>query len=304
MKKTYLIKGIETSSYKTNKKKWQLFLDFLLCKIKYKASIKDYFDLEMYKMTAFERNTFITKGKNNDLIKKYNSPKYMKMINNPLEFHKTFTKFLNYEWIELKKGKEFKDFCQKRTKILLVSNKKTKLLQMKDKNLETLFKELKERKIILIKEAVKTTKSLKNIFPNSIASVKITTLLGKILAAYLVVNGEEVIAPIDLETGKILSPAIDKENNTYENYPKTQNDILNTIIPHWEQLKEIGENLCLEVPQVGYIEWTFMVGDKKIYLVKASATPNHHKFQRPAHREHNIGFVPLIKKIEERKIEN
>lgn len=297
MKKIYLIKALEEASQKTNKQKFNILLDMLLCKIKYKANSKDYYYFEMFNATAFERSTFITKGKNNDLIKKYNNPKYIKNSNNPLEFHKIFAKFLNKEWIELNNLKEFKKFCSKHKEIVAYTNKKLKKISTKEINIDKLYKELIGKKYILVEEFVKPTNNINKIFLDADIFIKIITLLGKSCLAYIYVEEQALIAPIDIETGSINGAFVSLENNNVA-------DTKETLITNWTELKETIENACLEIPELGYVEWTFKLGEKRTYLLKANASPNHYLYQRPPHREHNIGVVPIIKKIEERKIEN
>ncbi len=289
-----------------NTEKIKRFGDFLFCKIKYKASSKDYKYFEMYKMSNFERKTYITKGKNNELIKKYNNPKRMKLLNNPLEYHKTFTKFLNREWIELNQLKSFKSFCTQHKEIIAYSNKKTKHIVLENKNIEKLYKELKEKKYILIEEKVKTTGTLKKISPTSDVYIKIITLLGKSLLAILSIEEEQekIIASINIEKGTIFHAAEDNERKKHEVHPKTKKEILGITIPNWEHIKETCELACLEVPEIGYIEWTFAIGEKRICLIHASATPSYELYQRVPHLEHDLGIVPIIKQGEERKIEN
>lgn len=305
MKKIYVLKAIKNVQQKTNAKRIKIILDLFVCKIKYKANSIDYDHFEMFKMSNFERKTFITKGKNNDLVKKYNNPKFMKLVNNPLYFHKHFDKFLNREWIELNNLKNFKKFCNTHKEIIAYSNKKKENIVIANTNLEKLYKELLEKKYSFVEEAVKVVGSLKKIAKEANISIKITTLLGKCLIAFLYIEEDSVlIAPIDIESGSINYPAVDDEKNIYESYPKSKKSIKGITIPNWERLKEICELASLEIPEIGYIEWTLVIGEKRNCLMKASANPNHYLYQRPSHREHNIGIVPLIKRIEERKIES
>ena len=305
MKKIYVLKAIKNVHQKTNTKRIKIILDLILCKLKYKASSIDYDYFEMYKMSNFERKTCITKGKNNDLIKKYNNLKFMKYVNNPLEFHKHFDKFLNRDWLELNSLKNFKKLCNNHKEIVAYSNKKKEHIILENINLEKLYKGLLEKKYIFVEESVKTVGSLKKIAKEANISIKMVTLLGKCLLAFLYIEEENtLIAPIEIETGNINYPAVDDEKIVYEKHPKSNKDILGITIPNWERLKEICELACLEIPEIGYIEWTLIIGEKRNYLLKGSAHPNHYMYQRAAHREHNIGIVPLIKKIEERKIES
>lgn len=300
----YVFKMIENINKETEKKKIQIIFDIVLCKIKYKASLTDYDYFEMYKMTAFECDTIVTKGKNEEYIKKYNNSKYTKYINNALEFHKTFTKFLNRNWLELENVKEFKAFCNNHQSIVAYTMKDYKPIETKNINLEKIYKELKEKKFLFVEEQVFISSSLKKIAPSANMKIKIITLLGKVLASFLYIEEENTFfVPIDIETGEITTALIDENKNVYEKYPKTNKKITNLKVPNFERLKEICELASLETPSVGYIEWNLKTEDKKCFLMSASSNPNHNLYQRPPHRHSNIGYIPIFKKIEERKIE-
>ncbi len=306
MKKMNWLKTIENVHKVTNNKKIKILLDIIICRIKYKATSRDYDYFEMYKMSEFERSTYLTKGKNKDLIKKYNHPKFMKLVNNPIEFHKIFTKFINREWLEINNLKSFKKFCTNQKEGIAFSNKRKKQINIEKRTIEKVYKELTEKKYLLIEEIVKTTGSLKKISSTSNISIRIITILGKCLSALLYIEEENIqlMAPVDLDTGKILFRAEDQAKNKFTAHPKTKKEILGIEIPNWERIKEVCEEACLEIPEVGYIEWTFVIGEKKIDLVKVNTNPEYDLFQRVTHQEHNIGMIPLIKKKEERKIEN
>ena len=75
-------KTIQQIHKKTGKNSILIFIDIINCGIKYQAGYIDYNLFEMYRMNAFERKTIITRGINNEYIKKYNNSKYMKYFNN------------------------------------------------------------------------------------------------------------------------------------------------------------------------------------------------------------------------------
>lgn len=69
-------KTLKKIHFATGKKRFSLTADIILCGLKYQAGCTDYALFEMYDMTKEERKTVLTRGKNNDLIKKLNNPQY------------------------------------------------------------------------------------------------------------------------------------------------------------------------------------------------------------------------------------
>jgi len=114
---------------------------------------------------------------------------------------------------------------------------------------------------------------------------------------------EKMIAPIDLRTGKIIYPAIDKEEILYEEHPITKEKIIGFQIPKWEEVKKICEEIALEIPQVGYVSWDICVGEEKVFVIEGNEFPSHEIYGLPPHRTNNIGLLPVFRAAEERKYE-
>lgn len=314
-------KTIKEIKNKTHKNSISIFFDIIICGLKYQAGYIDYNLFEMYKMDKFERNTIITRGINNEYIKKYNNSKYMKYFNDKIEFNKIFNKYLSRDWLELTGNnlKEFKQFCQNHNEIIVkpISNscgKGVELINLTDKNLNELYEELIINNQILVEEVAIQCKTLNDLHPESINTVRVVTLLGSVVVAFLRIgnnhnnvdnfNHEGLVAPIDIETGIINYPAIDKKKNLYTKHPITKKSIVNINIPKWKKIKELCETASLEIPEVGYIGWDVCVGEKDCFFIEANEFPGHDLYQLPPHRNSNIGLLPLFKQVEERKIKN
>ena len=328
----YLIKRIVRMNYleffktinlvhkKTKKSRIGIFIDIIYCGIKYQAGYVDYNLFEMYKMNQIERKTIITRGINNDYIKKYNNPKYMKYFNNKLEFNRLFDKYLNREWLELngKNYKNFKNFCQKHETIIVkpISNscgKGVELIETKGKTNKKLYQQLMDNQQILVEEVATQCKKLSDLHPDSINTVRVVTLLGNVVVAFLRIgnnnnnvdnfNHEGLVAPIDIETGKINYQALDKKKNLYKKHPLTNKAIVGLTIPKWDKVKELCETASIEVPEVGYVGWDVCIGSNNCFFIEGNEFPGHDLYQLPPHRDSNAGLLPIFKKTEERKIE-
>ena len=103
----YLIKRIFTMNYKnffktlkkvkkkSKKPDIYIFFDIIYCGIKYQAGYVDYDLFSMYKLPKNEREKIITRGKNNQYIKKLNPKEYWDIVDNKKTFNDTFKKYLN-----------------------------------------------------------------------------------------------------------------------------------------------------------------------------------------------------------------
>lgn len=296
-----LIRVIKNARQKTNKKNIVILFDIFLCFLEYKASIEDYDAFEMFNMDNFERNTFLTKGKNEEYQKKYNTSKFKKYFVDTVSFHYHFDKYFHRDWIELRQGiKEFERFCEKHKNIIAINDRKQSLekIDTENTNQKDLYQKLISKGIRVVEEEIEKQYTLQKI--------KVTTLLGKIIASYLEIGDykkDGLIVPISIDSGKIENVAVDKQKNTYMKDPNTNQEFLKMEISNWNEIKMICESASLEIPSIGYVEWNLLVGKSKYYLINASSKPNHNRYQLPPHRNKNIGLIPMYKKIEERKIE-
>jgi len=324
----YLFRRIKNMSYKafldtareikekTGKNRLFIICDMTWCGLKYQAGYLDYKLFEMYDMNKYQRKTVVTRGINNSFIVKYNDPKFMKYLNSKIQFNQIFSQYINRDWLELKNEEELVTFIKKHQKIVakpvnLMCGKGIEIIDTKDKNIHELYETLILNQQLLIEEVAIQTKEMSDLHPDSINTIRVVTLLGEILAAFLRIgnnyekvdnfNHGGIMAPIDLETGEIKFQGIDKAGNLYEFHPLTKTPIKGFKIPRWEEVKDLCEKATLEIPQLGYVGWDVCIGKKKCFLIEGNEFPGHDVYGLPPHRINNIGLYPRFKEIEMRK---
>ncbi len=308
-----IIKKIKEIHKISNKSYASIIKDILYCKRKYKSSIRDYYSFQFYKRTKFERNTYITEGINKEYIRKYNNYKYKMNLKNRIEFNKLFSKALNREWLELRKTdfNTFKKFCYKHRTIIVRQSNKQKIIDTSNQDLRKIYDKLMEYSSVVIENQLKICKTLERLQPNSMNVIKIVTFLGKTSMAVLEIGNknkqinffkDSLIAEININTGKIDYPAIDFKLNTYIKHPLTHKQIKGIKIPKWEAAKTLCETASLEIPLLGYIEWSICILEDKCSLIGVNAIPSYYLYQLSTHSDKKVGRLPILKEIE-RKIE-
>lgn len=310
-----LFEAVNEIHEKENISKIRLFFDIVWCGFKYQAGYMDYRLFEMYKMNKYQRKTLITRGINNSFIVKYNDPKYMQYLNNKVKFNESFNEYLNRDWIEMKSEADLKNFSKKHSKFIvkplnLMCGKGIEIIDTKGKNMSELYQQLNTNGQTLLEEIAVQTKRLSDLHPTSVNTIRVVTLLGEVVVAFLRIgNNNEVVdnfnhggmaAPIDIEDGVIKYKAIDKAHNLYEVHPLTNKKIVGLQIPKWKEVIELCEKASLEIPQVGYVGWDVCVGEKKCFLIEANEFPGHDIYSLPPHRENNIGLLPKFREVEKR----
>ena len=296
-----------------------IFFDIVYCGIKYQAGYIDYNLFEMYSMNKFERSTVITRGINNEIIKKYNDPEYMKIFNDKIMFNKKFNKYLKRDWLELNGDNldEFKKFCKKHNVFIAKPTKEScgkgvELISVNNHELNELYNELYTTNRILVEELVTQCAEINKLHPESINTLRVVTLKGMVVTALLRIgnnhnnvdnfNHEGLCVPIDIEDGVIKYQAIDKKGNLYEEHPLTHVKIIDFKVPRWEEVKKFCENAALEIPQVGYIGWDVCLTPDDICFIEANEFPGHDLYGLPPHRTNNQGLLPKFKEAMEKEI--
>ena len=81
-----MVKKINSIHKKTGKSRLFLFRDMKDCAVKYGAGYMDYDLFEMYNLTDEQRDTYLTRGRNDALVKKYNDYAYRKYFSDKTAF--------------------------------------------------------------------------------------------------------------------------------------------------------------------------------------------------------------------------
>ena len=125
---------------------------------------------------------------------------------------------------------EFVEFTKKHKEIIVKPVDQScgqgiEIFNVTSKNVKEIYENLLETKRILIEEVVKQCKEISKLHPSSINTLRIVTLNHQIVASYIRIgnkgnvvdnfNHDGVAAPINIETGIVDYPAIDKMDHIY-----------------------------------------------------------------------------------------
>ena len=326
MKKVkYFIKRLANMNYKkcfdtikkihkrTKKSRIIIFFDVIWCGLKYQAGYMDYWLFEMDTLNSKQRKTIVTRGKNNEIVKKYNNQNYIKYLNNKILFNQKFNKYLKRDCMELKDNNinKFKEFINKHKKIIvkpvnLCCGKGIELLTVNNDNYEEIYNNLIDTKRTLVEEVIKERKEIAKLHPESVNTLRLVTLNYKLVVAFIRIGNDNNVvdnfnhggmaAPINIDTGIIEYPAIDKDGNLYYNHPLTNEKIVGFKIPDMGKIKNFVEKLAKEIPEVRYVGWDVCPTDNDIAIIEGNEFPGHDIYQLPPHRKDGIGLMPIFEK--------
>lgn len=303
---------------KTGNSRISIILDMAKCARKYGAGYMDYDLFEMYDLTDAQRDTYITRGRNNNLIEKYNNKAYFHIFENKNEFNKIFQKYLKRDWIDVtNSSKEDVIKFIKRHDIFMAKpidggcGKGIEKIETNNyKSPEELYEYLASNHNFELEEVIKQNEKVSKIYPEAINTVRMVTILKDnkphvICAYFRIGNGSFVdnfnsggmVAPIDVKTGVVSDKAIDKNKNLYEVHPETGKTIKGFKFPFWNEAVKMCKEASKIVPEMAYIGWDVAFTVNGPIFVEANEFPGHDIYQLPEHTPNKIGMMEKFNNI-------
>ena len=333
---SYLIKRLGTMNYKNmfervnivkkkcNKSKFGIFVDMVWCGLRYGAGYVDYDVIGFYKLNSAQRKTMLTRGINNKFVKELNEKEYWHIFNNKNEFNDMFKEFLKRDYIYpvSAKKEETIEWLKKHEVFFAKPNdgqcgKNIEKINLADWNndLEKLYNHLVENKLELLEEPVVQCDEMNKLNPSSVNTIRMVSVMNKkgdvtILATFSRIGNGKVVdnfnsggmtAKIDVETGKIIEDAVNKEGKIFKTHPITGTKINGFQIPYWNEAKEMVKKASKLSGHVRYIGWDIAFTINGPELVEGNQFPGHDIYQVAEKiGEEDIGILPMFKKaIEE-----
>ena len=324
----YLIKRIIKMDYKnmfriakkigkkTNKNYIFIILDMIRAGIKYQAGYYDYQEFEFYNLNRKQRKTYLTRGKNNQIIKKFNDKSKFYLIDNKENFYRGYKEFIKRDWILLN-GKNFDEFEQflEKNKIAIVKPvdgeggkgvEKIENINLNENRI--LYEKLVKNKQNIVEQCIMQHKELNKLYSDSVNSLRMFTFYkeGKVyfLQAILKIGNGGVVdnfssggmyAYVD-ENGYVYTEAIDREDNIFAEHPISKHKIVGFKIPMFEEAVELVKKAAKVVPEVRYVGWDVAISDNGPMIIEGNCFPG--VFQaKPSLTKDKVGLIPKYNEV-------
>lgn len=317
MDKKAMIRVIDEIAQKTGRNKVILFLDCIWCGFRHGAGYSDYNLFEMYNLNEKQRRDYLTRARNNKLIKKYNKLEAFDVLENKEKFNTKFNEYLKRSWIKVNKENfdEVYDWIKKYKNFMAKpiyggcghGIEKIELDKKDEKELKADIKRWAENKEgYILEELVIQNDEVSKVYPCSINTIRVVTILKDnipyVVQTYFRIgnNGKFVdnfnsggmTAPIDKKTGIVKDRAIDKKKNLYETHPYTGHIIKGFKFPYWDEVISMAKKLALEIPDMGYVGWDVAISKNGPVIIEANEYPGHDIYQLPEHTKDKKGVYP------------
>lgn len=284
-------------------------------------SHNDYFDYELYRKEPAVRDTFLNEGYRNRVKECCIKAGHRRIMQNKAKFNTTFMKYVKRDWLDGTKCtiEEFGDFVKKHNKFFVkpicgTGGAGARVICADDHTLEELYDICKNEKLV-IEEIIKQHALLGEFNESTLNTVRINTLLcadgtPRVLLAVarfgrsgnVVDNfhGGGVCAVIDVDTGLIVSEAINRAHIRGPLHPDSKKSILGFQYPHWDDIKNAVCDAAQKVPTLRHIGWDVSVTENgDVEFVEGNSRPNFDVLQSSDQVGRRHRYTPYLPKIEE-----
>ena len=296
----------------------RLFYDILYCGFKFGAGFNDYKLYRFYELTDEQRSTYLNRTNNNMIARALNDPEYYHVVDDKIEFNERFSAYMKRDWLDMRKTslEEFEAFCNKHDEMMikplnLTGGTGVEKLHVKDySSIKELYDLILSKKAYLVEEVVKQHHDISKIYPYSVNTYRILTIktdddVDVIYGIIRFGNNGAVVdnhhaggmsTPIDMETGKILYPAVDLNLNLYEEHPMTHVKFAGYQLPFWPEAKQMVKEAALLIPQIRYNGWDVAISEEGPLLIEGNHLPGYDLMQLPGQNPDKIGLLPVYRK--------
>lgn len=306
---------------KSGQNRLYTFLDMLVCAARYGAGFHDYLIFAFYNMNHRQRDTYLTRMRNKRLNTLMDDEAYTPIFENKNLFDKRFRDYLGRDFRDVAELSEadFAAFMADKAVIFAKPNRGES-----GKGIERLEKDAfgsiaqMYRYVIdpahnfgVIEQALTQHPDLNRLYPNSINSYRIVTLVvdGAVHCLYAVskcgncgkfvdnLENDGLACPIDQQTGKICGCAHTSKLVNYDRHPATGVELVGFKLPYVPEAIALAKKAALEVPQVGYLGWDVCITPAGPVIIEGNTYPGYDFWQLPEHTPDRIGLYPRLREL-------
>jgi len=311
-----MFKIVKKVSKKAKKPAFIIFIDMIYCGLVYGAGYYDYQEFEFYLIKKKYRKTYLTRSKNNSIVKAFNDPKFFIKFDDKVIFNNLFKKYLKRDYLVINKTnyQEFVEFTNKHKELIVKPVNETggtgieKLIINDSSDLKKLFDNLINKNQLLVEESVKQHENLNQLYNKSVNTLRLYTFYNGhtvyVLNSVFKIGNGGVIDNFSSggmytfvnENGKVMVPAIDQDDNIYATHPISKKTIIDFKVPLYEEACAMVKEAARIIPQVKYVGWDIAIGPDGPILIEGNCFPGVYQIKPSLTTEH-VGLIPKYKKV-------
>ena len=304
---------------KTHKCRLFLFFDIIFCSIKYGSGPYDYQEFEFYNLNSKERKTYLTRVKNNAIVRMFNDKEISKKFDDKVEFNKIFNEYLKRDWLYLDNNyDEFIKFSDNKKDFIAKpvggsGGEGIELIKVDKKKLKDIYEYLVSNNKLLVEDKIIQNKEIAKLNKTSVNTFRIVTFFdGKethiLNVVFKIGNGgvTDNFSSGSMYTfvcdGKIIVPAIDRDDNIFYEHPISKIKIVGYEIPNYDKAIDLVRKCAKKMPEVKYVGWDVAITESDAVIIEGNCFPGVYQI-KPSFVSEKVGLVPIFEKAMKIKID-
>ena len=102
--------------------------------------------------------------------------------------------------------------------------------------------------------------------------------------------------------GKIIVPAIDRDDNIFYEHPISKINIVGYKIPNYDKAIDLVKECAKKVPEVKYVGWDVAITDSDAVIIEGNCFPGVYQI-KPSFVKEKVGLIPIFEKAMKIKID-
>ena len=310
---------MEIVKEKSGQNKVHTFFDILWCAARYGAGYYDYLMFGFYDMNGRERDTYLTRVRNKKVQEIMNDIAYSDEFDDKLRFNENFAEFLGRKTLngETATVADLTAFLDGQDAIFAKINhgdcgRGVEKLYVKDfESPAAMLDYIQENKLVVLEQVLRQHEDMARLHPSSVNTMRILTDLvdDTVHIAYITVkmgrgggvcdnSGQGgVLCRVDIESGKICSPATDDYFNVYDKHPDTGIVFRGYQLPMVDEAIALAKKAARKVPQVGHVGWDVAITPDGPAIIEGNDFPGTDLCQLYPHYPEKRGLWPYYKEL-------
>lgn len=167
-------------------------------------------------------------------------------------------------------------------------------LDIDAEGLRRAYDDMMSKPLVLVEETVKQHEEVSAFYPHSVNTVRVVTLQDE-NGVHVISTGirfgsnsitdnfsaDGMVSDIDIESGRILTPAVDKKGNIYERHPYSGKSIVDFVVPHWGDVIDTAVRAMGVLAGVNYVGWDIAIGPDSVCIIEGNSAPDLVLVQAP-----------------------
>lgn len=288
--------GVYTHEGTIKKSRIPLFIDMLFSELTTGSDHNNYYMFYFENQTKRQRRQWITNHINAHTAASHSSKDIWKLFEDKAKFNALFKDYVKRRWLDtrISSTDQITDFIKSLGKVIvkplnLSHGDGIYLLQAEDTDkIAQLLSNIREGRYCLLEEVKENVAELKALNPTSLNTIRIVTCLNSkgelhFLCTVLRMGstdscidnscGGGVTSYIDIETGCLCSPAIDRKRQSFERHPHTGIELIGYPIPNWDDVLEFVRKVAYVEPRAHYVGWDIALCTDGIELIEGNIPP-------------------------------